>query len=66
MRSLINRVANLEGTGQSDLSPRVKAWLGWPLTDAERVELASAPPVDPAEIDTSNLSQEARLWLGVD
>lgn len=65
MRSLDKRVSVLERGGTSELSPAVKAWLGWPLTEAERAALDDGP-VDTDDIDTSKLSKEARAWLGID
>ena len=60
---LSNRIAALERQGAADLSPRAKAWLGWPLTDAE----LQAFDTEPVNIDdTANLSTEARVWLGID
>ena len=65
MKDMGRRLDNLEaGTGET-LSPKVRAWLGWELTDAERTTLNNEPTVDRAldAIDTASLSPEARRWL---
>lgn len=64
MTALARRLDKLE-VGQSVLSPLVKQWLGWALTDAERTALDGAGSFDPGPIDACNWSQEARTWLGV-
>ena len=64
--NLGRRVNALEAGQHSELSPAVKQWLGWPLTDAEREALASQPPLDLDAIDTTGLSQEMKAWLGVE
>jgi hypothetical protein len=63
MRGLSRRMDALERSEPAELSPAGKAWLGWPLTDAERAALNDNHAVDP--VDTSKLSKEAREWLGV-
>ena len=63
MRSLMKRVEALEGKA-AVVSPAVKRWLGWPLTEAEQVA-ADAHDTDLSNIDTSNWSQEVKTWLGV-
>lgn len=60
---LSNRIAALERQGAADLSPRAKAWLGWPLTDVDLQALDTEPV---STNDTANLSTEARVWLGID
>ncbi len=67
MRGLSNRVATLERGRSPALSPAVKAWLGWPLTDAEQQVLNDGGDLgDTAEIDTSTWSKELKAWLGVE
>lgn len=63
MKALERRVSAME-TGNTDLSPALKQWLGWPLTEAELKVLDM--PADPKPIDTRGLSKEARAWLGID
>jgi hypothetical protein len=62
MRGLNNRVSALERDAPT-LSAQVKAWLGWPLSDAERSE--AERDVDVAHINTSALSKEDQQWLGI-
>ena len=66
MKALAKRLDALE-VGQSILSPRVKQWLGWELTDAERTRLDNEPSADLAldAIDPEGWSGEAKAWLGV-
>ena len=45
MKALAKRLDALE-VGQSILSPKVKQWLGWPLSDTERAALDNDDPVD--------------------
>ena len=62
---MVKRLDALEA-GRPVLSPRVKQWLGWPLSDAERVALDDDAAVEPNTIDTTNWSTEAKAWLGID
>lgn len=64
--NLARRMTKLEGEAPSELSPRVKAWLGWQLSPAEQAELDRGDDLDADDIDTSALSGEARAWLGLD
>ena len=64
MKALAKRLDALE-VGQSILSPKVKQWLGWGLTDAERQMLDHDDAVEPVAIDTNGWSREAKSWLGV-
>lgn len=63
MKAMAKRLDALE-TPAGGLPACAKAWLGWPLSDAERAE-AEALPASGA-IDTSMWSKEAKAWLGVD
>lgn len=65
MKALAKRLNALE-VGCPVLSPIVKQWLGWKLTDAERATLNCNANVDPNfdTIGTSNWSREAKAWLG--
>lgn len=65
MRALQRRLAALEASQPVGLSPRVRQWLGWPLTDAEQQLADEQAPQDCADVDTSGLSQEMEAWLGV-
>ena len=64
MKALAKQLDLLE-VGQSILSPSVKQWLGWALTDAERAALNDGGGVDLGAIGTSDWSREAKAWLGV-
>ena len=64
MKAMVKRLDALEA-GRPVLSPRVKQWLGWPLTDAERGTLDNGATVDPYAVDASGWSREAKAWLGV-
>jgi hypothetical protein len=66
MNALRSRVSRLEQRQTVDLPPRAKAWLGWSLTNEERVAVNThddEPTI--AEIDASQFSLEARAWLGI-
>ena len=65
MKAMVKRLDALEA-GRLILSPRVKQWLGWPLSDAERAALDDYAAVDPNTIDTTNWSTEVKTWLGID
>ena len=69
MKALAKRLVALE-IGQVVLSPKVKQWLGYPLTPAEQAQIDAADDasVDPDldTIHTTNWSTEARTWLGID
>lgn len=61
--SIKRRLAALEqGSGQGMLSPSVRKWLGWPVTDTE---LAAEEPFDPAAVDSSGWTREMKTWLGL-
>lgn len=64
MKALAKRLDRLE-VGQPILSPSVKQWLGWELTETERAALDGAGRLDPGTIDTSYWSREAKVWLGI-
>lgn len=64
MKALAKRLDALE-VGQSVLSPKVKQWLGWPLSDAERAAMDTDAAVDLNTVDASSWSREAKAWLGV-
>lgn len=61
MRRLEHRLRALETAQPSRICPAVKAWLGWPLTDAERARLDDPVP----EPVMSNLPEEVRTWLAI-
>lgn len=61
MSGLNRRLKALETSGPSEVSPRVKAWLGWPLTDAEALE--ASMPYDQSPSDMTGLSKEFLAWL---
>ena len=61
MKAMVKRLDALEA-GRPVLSSRVKQWLGWPLTDAERRTLDD--DVDLNAVDASDWSREAKAWLG--
>jgi hypothetical protein len=61
MRAVNRRLRALEAAQPSRISPAVKAWLGWPLTDAERARLDDPVP----EPVMSTLPQEVREWLAI-
>lgn len=63
MRGLSRRLSALEAAKPDVLPPFVKAWLGWPLTDAERARLDD-PVLD--DCSTANLPEEVRTWLAID
>lgn len=63
MKALAKRLDALE-VGQSILSPKVKQWLGWSLSEPER-QMLDHDAVDPDAIDTSGWSREAKAWLGI-
>ena len=67
MKALARRLDALE-VGQSVVSPKVKQWLGWELTEAEQAILDGDASVDADfdAIDTSNWSTEVKTWLGID
>lgn len=62
MRGVNRRLRALEAAQPSRISPAVKVWLGWPLTDAERARLDDPVP----ELVMSNLPQEVKEWLAID
>lgn len=66
MRSLERRVRAMEARQPVAMSPAVKAWLGQPLTDAERQDMETADPVDLSDINTSRLPADVRAWLGLE
>lgn len=66
MHSMNRRVVALESGRSVELSPAVRAWLGWPVTDAERVAIDRGDYDVTGEQDTSNWSKEMREWLGAD
>lgn len=55
------RVSALEGSNQPDLSPRAKAWLGWPLSEQEWAAVRKTEA--PVDCDLSRLTPEAQRWL---
>ncbi len=61
MRGVNRRLRALETAQPSRISPAVKAWLGWPLTNAERARLDDPVP----EPVMSNLPEEVRAWLAI-
>lgn len=65
MRSLERRVRAVEARQPAAISPTVKAWLGQPLTGAERLALGTEP-VEAPEIDTIRLPADVRAWLGLE
>lgn len=67
MGALNRRLDALEAAKPSDLSPIVKQWLGWPLTEAEQraVDDRAGIETDWDAIDTSDWSAEMKAWLGV-
>jgi len=63
MKAMQRRIAALEVGNATNLSPAAKAWLGWPLTEAEQQALDDPEPTD---IDASKLSAPMKAWLGID
>lgn len=63
---LERRIEALEA-GSSELSPKAKAWLGWPLTEVEQTLLESSKgeSIDWSKLDSSSWSAEAKIWLGM-
>ena len=61
MRAVNRRLRALETARPLRLSPAVKAWLGWPLTDEECARLDDPVP----EPVMSDLPQEVREWLAI-
>jgi hypothetical protein len=65
-RSIRARISALE-IGQDEIDARVRSWLGTPLTDSERDELAAMPDdgpyVRPAESELIDCSPQFRAWL---
>lgn len=53
------RISALEAGNASGISAASRAWLGWPISDAERQTLETEVP---AAIDTTSWSAEARAW----
>jgi len=68
MSRLRSRVQALEAGKGQHLSPALKAWLGWELTEAEQALLDQTAGIDEDfdDIDTSEWSQETKIWLGVE
>ena len=66
MKPIERRVTALEASGPERLSPAAKAWLGQTLTAAEKMALHDSPKSAVKAVDTSDLSQESRAWLGLD
>lgn len=60
------RLDKLEA-GKSAWSPKVKAWLGQPLTASERGALDDRAGIDADfdELDLAGLSPEIREWLAL-
>lgn len=60
------RLDRLEQSEAVVLSPELKAWLGWPLSEDEKQRLEAGVSIEPDwdEVDTSDWSEEAKAWLG--
>jgi hypothetical protein len=63
------RVERLESVADGcELSAAARAWLGLPITDAERASLAhgsATARIKPAAADLLGLSREAQEWLAL-
>ena len=55
---MASRIARLERQ-QTDIPARVRAWLGWPVTEEELVQGARRDP------DSATLRPELRDWFGL-
>ena len=68
MSAMVRRIAALERAGHRDVSPLVKHWLGWPLTETEQALVDEDAGVEPDwdAIDTSDWSPEMKRWLEMD
>ncbi|MEH6715968.1 hypothetical protein [Parasphingorhabdus flavimaris] len=60
------RISALE-IGQGETGVKVRSWLGLPLTDSDKAELAAMPDdgpyVRPAESELLDCSPQLRAWL---
>ena len=68
-KAMSKRVERLETiAGGGELSPAARAWLGHPITDAERASLAHGSAIEQSKAgaaDLLGLSREAREWLAL-
>jgi hypothetical protein len=65
-RNIKARISALEH-GTAEMGVKVRSWLGLPLTDSDKAELAAmsddGPYVRPAESELIDCSPQLRAWL---
>ncbi len=66
MRAFDRRMSVLDRGQGISLSPKIMAWLGWPLTDQAEAIASRTTESDFDATDTSDWSGELKTWLGVD